>query len=105
MTATLISIISILIGILGANAMGVFYPKYSRGFIGNTILGVFGSAFLIKSIGRLGFGPKAIMFSGTVNLTLFSVNMFVSFLGGGLAVLAVYWLRKIIKNKEEKNRR
>lgn len=105
MTDTLIAITSLLVGIVGANCIGLLCRNCSFGLIGNTIAGVFGSALLIKSFGRLGFDPKAIMFSGTVDLTLFSVNMFVSFLGGGLAVLAACWLKKTIKKKEEKNRR
>ncbi|PCI31858.1 MAG: hypothetical protein COB60_10455 [Flavobacteriaceae bacterium] len=104
MTTTLISLISILIGIIGANAMGVFYPKYSFGFIGNTILGVFGGAFLIKSIGRLGFDPKSVMGAGTVDLTMLSVNMLVSFLGGVMAVFIVCLMKNFIKHQEEKNR-
>ncbi|MBL4745163.1 MAG: hypothetical protein JKY08_02220 [Flavobacteriaceae bacterium] len=98
MTATLISIISILIGILGANSIAVFSLKYSLGFIGNTILGVFGSAFLIKSIGRLGFGPKEIMESGTVDVSLLIINLLVSCLGGMLLVLCI----KTVKNKIDK---
>lgn len=104
MTTTLISLISILMGILGANAMGLFYPKYSFGFIGNTILGVFGGAFLIKSIGRLGLDPESVLVMNTVNFTLFSGNMLLSFLGGTLAVFIAFSLRKFIKHQEEKNK-
>jgi len=98
MTATLISLMSILIGIIGGNATGMFFSKYSFGFIGNTILGVFGSAFLIKSIGRLGFGPEDIVHSGVVDLKLFLLNMFVSFIGGALLVVCV----RSFKNKIDK---
>jgi len=95
MTATLISIISILIGITGANAMRLFFPKYSFGLRGNTILGVFGSTFFIKSFGRLGFDPKSIMYMGVVDFNLFFVNVLVSFIGGMLLVFCV----KMLKNK------
>ena len=87
MTDTLISLISILIGIIGANSSSLFFKKYSFGLIGNTIAGVFGSVFFIKSIGRLGFNPQAIMQTGTVKLNLFLINALVSFCGGLVAVI------------------
>jgi len=98
MTATLISIISILIGIIGANAMRLFFPKYSFGFRGNTILGVFGSAFLIKSFGRLGFDPESIMYTGVVDFNLFFVNVLISFIGGMLLVFCIKSLKNKIDN-------
>lgn len=87
MTHTLISLLSILIGIIGANSTSLFFKTYSFGLIGNTIAGVFGSALFIKSIGRLGFNPQAIMQTGTVNVNLFLINALVSFCGGLLAVI------------------
>jgi len=95
MTDTLISLISILIGIIGANLTGFIFKKYSFGIIGNTIAGVFGSIFLIKSLGRLGFDPLSIMQSGNINTSLFTINSLVSFCGGILAVI----LLKMLKNK------
>ena len=82
MTDTLISLMSIMIGIIGANLMGFIYKKYSFGLTGNTIAGVFGSILCIKSFGRLGFDPISIMQSGNTNLLLFSLNCVVSFSGG-----------------------
>ena len=82
MTDTLISLISILIGIIGANLMGFLYKKYSFGLTGNMIAGVFGSILCIKSLGRLGFDPVSIMESGNTNLLLFGLNCVVSFFGG-----------------------
>jgi len=87
MTGTLISLISILIGIIAANIFGVFYKKYSFGVIGNTLVGVFGSVFFIKSFGRLGFDPWSIMQNESFNITLFVVNCFVSILGGVLGLV------------------
>ena len=52
MTATLISLISIVIGIIGANLLGLFYKKYSFGLAGNTIAGVFGCIISIKFFGQ-----------------------------------------------------
>jgi uncharacterized membrane protein YeaQ/YmgE (transglycosylase-associated protein family) len=94
MTGTLISLISILIGIIGANTFGVFYKKYSFGFIGNTLVGVFGSIFLIKSFGRLGFDPWSIMQNESFNITLFVVNCFVSILGGVLGLVVAKLIYK-----------
>ena len=98
MTETLISLISIVIGIIGAICAGFIFKKYSFGIVGNTISGVFGSIFLIKFFGRLGFNPQAIMQNETFNTSLFLINCIVSFLGGvfGLIVL------KLIYNKLNK---
>ena len=96
MTETLISLISIFIGIAGANLTGVIFKKYSFGLIGNTIVGVFGSVFFIKSIGRLGFDPMSIMQSGNVNITLLIVNLIISFCGGMIAVILLKMLDKKI---------
>ncbi len=98
MTETLISLLSILAGIIGANLFGFAYKKYNFGIIGNTISGVFGSIFFIKSLGRLGFDPLSIMQTGTVNWTLFTVNILVSLLGGIIGIIAF----KTIKTKMNK---
>ncbi len=98
MTETLISLLSILAGIIGANLLGFVYKKYTFGIIGNTISGVFGSIFFIKSLGRLGFDPLSIMQTGTVNWTLFTVNILVSLLGGIIGIIAF----KTIKTKMNK---
>ncbi|QRM90636.1 hypothetical protein FG167_15795 [Lacinutrix sp. WUR7] len=98
MTETLISLLSILIGIIAANVTGARYKKYSFGVIGNTIAGVFGSIFLIKSFGRLGFDPLSIMDNGMFHIGLFLVNCLVSISGGVLGVIAM----KLIYNKLNK---
>lgn len=98
MTDTLVSLISILIGIVGANLMGYIFKNYSFGILGNTIAGVFGSIFLIKSFGRLGFDPISIMQLGSFNHNLFIINTIVSFIGGSLAVVLISKL----KNKMNK---
>ena len=89
MTDTLISLISIFIGIVGAIGVGSIFKKYSFGIVGNTIAGVFGSVFLIKSFGRLGFNPQSIMQGEAFNVWLFSINCFVSFLGGALGLVVI----------------
>jgi len=99
MTGTLISLISIFIGIVGANITGYLFKKYSFGLIGNTIAGVFGSIFLIKSFGRLGFDPNSIMQSESYTYHLFILNSFVSFFGGSIAIILIYRL----KNKMNAN--
>lgn len=94
MTATLISILSIFIGIIGANISGLIFKESSFGFTGNTIAGVFGSTFLIKSLGRIGFSPKYIVHYEHVNYSLFSINILVSFIGGFVAVILIYKLKE-----------
>jgi uncharacterized membrane protein YeaQ/YmgE (transglycosylase-associated protein family) len=101
MTPTLISLLSILMGIIGANTTGKVFRKFSTGLIGNTIAGVFGSILLIKSFGRLGFDPMAIISSGTVNYKLFLLNSMVSFLGGALLLIAIYILKTKLSKTEE----
>ncbi|WP_452218615.1 hypothetical protein [Lacinutrix undariae] len=94
MTGTLISLISILIGIIAANTFGFFYKKYTFGFIGNTLFGVFGSIFFIKSFGRLGFDPWSIMQNQDINIMLFSTNCMVSALGGVLGLVVAKGIYK-----------
>lgn len=94
MTETIISLISIALGIIGANFTGLKFKKYSFGLIGNSIAGVFGSIFLMKTLGRIGFDPISIMQNGTFNGLLFVVNCVVSFLGGGAAVILIAKLKR-----------
>ncbi len=94
MTETLLSLISIAIGILGAYTFAFFYKKYSFGFIGNTIIGVFATVFIIKSFGRIGFNVKAIMAGNSFHLLLFLVNLIISFASGALAVFLLFKLKK-----------
>ncbi|NOR26970.1 MAG: hypothetical protein GQ540_00405 [Lutibacter sp.] len=96
MTQTLISLISIIIGIIGANLAGLILKKYTLGIIGNTIAGVFGSILFIKSFGRLGFDPNAIMKLGNINLYLFIINIVVSFFGGVIAVILIQKFKKVM---------
>ncbi|MDO5970704.1 hypothetical protein Q4Q35_12875 [Flavivirga aquimarina] len=98
MTITLIPLISIVFGIIGSNLSGYILKKYTLGIIGNTIAGVFGSVFLIKSFGRLGFDPKAIVQSGNVHIGLLILNLFVSFIGGAIAVVLIHKLKKNINH-------
>jgi uncharacterized membrane protein YeaQ/YmgE (transglycosylase-associated protein family) len=93
MTATLISLFSIVIGIAGANLTGFIFKKYSLGLIGNTIAGAFGSVFFIKFFGRFGFDPAAITSLGNINFRLFLINTIVSFLGAAIAVISIQKLK------------
>lgn len=99
MTATLISLFSILTGIIGAYSTGIIFKKYTFGIVGNTIAGVFGSIFFIKSFGRLGFGPLSILESGNINFKLLILNLTVAFFGGIIAVILIQKL-KAKMNKE-----
>ena len=87
MTGTLISLISILIGIIAANGLGFLIKKYSFGVIGNTIAGVFGSILFIKTFGRLGFNPWSIMNNGDFDGFLLLLNLVVSGIGGALGLI------------------
>ena len=98
MTDTLIAIISIFIGIIGANVFGAVKKNFTMGFTANTIAGLFGSIFFIKIFGRLGFDPISIMESGDVDVVLFAINMAVSLLGAVIGLIAV----KIIRNGLDK---
>ncbi len=98
MNETIISLVSILIGIIAANLTGYFYKKYSFGLIGNSIAGVFGSIFFIKSFGRLGFDPISIMQQGNADALLFLINILISFFGGGIALILIKKL-KVKMNK------
>ncbi len=99
MTATLISLISIFIGILGANTSGIIYKKYNFGLTGNTIAGVFGSIFLIKSIGRLGFRPNDIIIDGIMMTSPLIINIIVSFLGGFISLFIAKKIQLKLSNK------
>ena len=87
MTGTLISLISILIGIIAANVFGNFKKKYSFGFTGNTVIGVFGSILFIKTFGRLGFNPWSIMNNGDFDGFRLALNLVVSAMGGVLGLI------------------
>lgn len=93
MTATLISLLSILTGIIGANSTVLAFKKHSLGIIGNTIAGVFGSILFIKSFGRLGFDPLSIIQLGNINFKLLFLNLIVSFLGGIIGVILLSKLK------------
>ncbi|WP_405572470.1 hypothetical protein [Winogradskyella sp. Asnod2-B02-A] len=102
MTGTLISLISIFIGIIAANVFAYFKKEYSFGFTGNTLVGVFGSIFFIKSFGRLGFDPWSIMAGGTFHSNLFIINCLVSVFGGIIGLIAIKYISKRL-NKEKHN--
>lgn len=95
MTGTLISIISIFIAIIAANLFAYFKDKYSFGFTGNTLAGVFGSIFFIKVFGRLGFDPWSIVENGTFHSVLFIINCMVSALGAIIGLIII----KLIERK------
>jgi len=95
MTESLISLVSIVFGILGANALGIAFKTYSFEFTGNTLIGVFGSVLTLKVVGRVGFDPISIMRGEETDWLLFIVNIFVAFISGALSV----YFAKIIKMK------
>ncbi|MBP0904900.1 hypothetical protein ACFSKN_04455 [Mariniflexile gromovii] len=98
MTETLLSLISIFTGIIAANLFGYLKEKYTFGFTGNTLIGVFGSALFIKTFGRLGFSPWSIANKGNFDGLLLIINLLVSALGGILLLIFI----KNIFNKMNK---
>lgn len=100
MTGTLISLISVFIGIASANLFGYIKNKYSFGFTGNTLIGVFGSIFLIKSFGRLGFDPWSIAANGIFHYNLFIINCAVSVLGAVFGLVVAKYLEQKLNKKE-----
>ncbi|MDN3492153.1 hypothetical protein [Winogradskyella bathintestinalis] len=99
MTGTLISLISIIVGIVAAHTFANFKKKYTFGFIGNTVIGVFGSILLIKSFGRLGFTPWSIMNNGDFDGFRLMINILVSALGGILGLIIGKWMVQKINRK------
>ena len=99
MTGSLISLLSIIAGIIGANIFGKIFKKYSFGITGNTIAGVFGSILFIKSFGRLGFDASAIVESGELNMMLLAINLAISLTGG----MAAVFIANRIKNSMNKS--
>ena len=49
MVATVVSLVSILVGVIAANVFGFVFRKHAFDSIGNSIAGVFGSVFLMKT--------------------------------------------------------
>ncbi len=101
MTQTLLSLISVAVGIVGANLTGRIFKKHSLGLIGNTLAGVFGSAFLTKSFGRLGFGPDFIVEHNSINYGLFTLNVLVSFFGGAVALFIITKVKDKMNSKKQ----
>ena len=87
MNEGLISLLSILFGIVGANSIIFFRQESSLALKGNTLVGVFASVFFIKSFGRLGFNPTSIVTHPDQHLWLLGINLTVSFFSGLLGVL------------------
>ncbi len=100
MLHSLISLVSIILGIVGANLIGITFKNYSLGLTANSILGVFGSIFFIKTFGRLGCSPHFIVTQGDINLFLWAINTVLSFCGGVIFLLLMSKIKaKINKHK------
>lgn len=94
MTATLISLISIAIGIISANLTGFFYKKKSLGLIGNSISGVFGSIFFMKLIAKCNLNIQNIIINHKFDITLFIIIIAISIFGGCISVIVLSKLKK-----------
>ena len=86
MTQSIISLLSIFAGIIGANMFGLLFKKHSFKVIGNTMIGVFGSILFIKSLGRIGFDPNTIMETGEADYLLLALNIAISLASGASTV-------------------
>jgi uncharacterized membrane protein YeaQ/YmgE (transglycosylase-associated protein family) len=104
MLASLIAVISVVVGIFAANLFGFIFKKYSFGSTGNSIVGVFGSVFFIKLIGRFGFDPIAISENGNISYALLSINLIISFFGAIVALIILKFIfNKLNKAKNKKD--
>ncbi len=95
MNESLISIIGILMGIIGTLSFSKFNTKYSFGFTGNIIIGVFGAVFFTKLVSRFGINPFKIVANNVFSLKLFLVYLLISLIGG---IIALILLKKVTKN-------
>lgn len=98
MTATIISLLSIVTGLLGAVLTGWLKPKMSFGFTGNIIIGVFSSILFIKSFGRLGFSPSDIVVQQKIDYFLLIINLSISLGSGVLGILFVSKIKHKLPN-------
>jgi len=92
MTATVIALLSIWLGIFGGLSYSLFNKNTEIYYIKRIIVGVFGSIFFIKALSKLGFTPFDILANGSISIPLLILNFTVSFLGG---LVAVFVLRKV----------
>lgn len=94
MTTTLISLISIVIGIVIANLYCYLSKTTQFSFTSVTILAVFGSIFMTKLFGQLGLSPTDIVKHGNISILKLLLNFSVAGLGGVFAILIA---KKILK--------
>ncbi|MGY5351335.1 hypothetical protein ACXGQW_01970 [Wenyingzhuangia sp. IMCC45533] len=97
MTQTIISLLSILFGILGASIFGKLKPKFSLGLTSNIIVGVFGSILILKTFGRLGFTPNHIVVNQNVNYILLLISLMISGVSGILCLVIIYKIKRVRK--------
>jgi len=97
MNESILALMSICVGIFGALGLSLYNKKYSFGLIGNIIVGVFGSVFFTKLIGRFGISPMTIINITEVNYNYLFIYFIIAF-GGGVVSL---WLSKKILTKTE----
>ncbi len=81
MNPSLIAIIGVFIGIISAYVFGYFKNNYSVGLLGNAIIGVFGSIFFTKLIGRFGVNPFKIFQNNYFDWYLFGIYVITAIFG------------------------
>jgi len=89
MNESLISLLGIFLGIIGANLITFISNKHSFSFTGNTIIGVFGSVFFTKLIGRFGINPFIIANNNNLKVDLLIIYLSISLIGGFLIVIII----------------
>ncbi len=94
MTATLVSLLNILLGIIAVAIFTKINKKYSFGLIGNTLVATYGVVFFIKSFGRLGCSPKYVVQDGNLNAYLMILGFLVAVFG---AIGALVLSKKVLK--------
>ncbi len=93
MTETIISLLSIIVGIVGTVIFARIYTTSFSGITLPTICGVFGSILFIKVFSRLGFSPNHITHSHS-KILLLLLNFAVSILGGIAVLKFIFYVKK-----------
>jgi len=103
MIPSLISIVSVFIGIIATFVFTALYKKYFISLSINVVAGVFGSIFLTKAFGRFGVNPKLIYAQSQLHINLLVYNLSLSIIGGILAIIIIVKLKTYIENKSLKS--
>ena len=95
MNESLLSLLSVCFGIFGAMMLPILTKRNFFGLIGNIIIGVFGSVFFTKLIGRFGVNPMTIIENNQINYLFLILYFLIAIIGGAISL----WLFKKIISK------